>query len=278
MRILLIDLAKAFGGAEVRVLTQARELQSKVDVCKVAVLKNSALHQRLISENLPHIVIESGRSSPALLLKLRDIMRAENIHVVDAHNVQSIMWSITSAWLANVKGRVSTIHSDYGAEYPNMKGRFYEGVLTVTRPITQQVINVTEVLQEKSKREGIAHKASLIANAVPVPNAPHGKRNSAQEWGFSEHDFVIGIPARLKTVKGHSYLIDAFAQLSDLPHVKLLIVGEGELEAELKAQVERLNLGHRSFLLVFGRIYPIFCNLLIVCALLRFLKHSPTLS
>lgn len=50
--------------------------------------------------------------------------------------------------------------------------------------------------------------------------------------------------ARLVEKKGTSYLIDAFAQIvRKIPGAQLRIVGEGPLESELKAQVERLNLG-----------------------------------
>jgi glycosyltransferase involved in cell wall biosynthesis len=63
--------------------------------------------------------------------------------------------------------------------------------------------------------------------------------------GVTEADFVVGKIARLKPVKGHKYLIEAFVHLTDRPDIKLVIVGDGPLEAELKAQVEALSLQER---------------------------------
>ena len=183
-------------------------------------------------------------------------MRDGNYDVVDAHNVQSILWGMFAARWAGVKGRIATIHSDYGAEYPGLKGTFYEGALTVTRPLTSHTINVTDHLQQKAAKAGLASRSSLIANAVPIPILPLAKRHSAAEWGFTDADFVIGILARLKAVKGHMYLIDALNKLEDLPYVKLLIVGDGELEADLKAQVERNGLQNRVVFTGFRQDIP----------------------
>jgi glycosyltransferase involved in cell wall biosynthesis len=256
MRVLLLDLAKTFGGAEVRVLAQAQGLAAHTERCDIATLEGSALHKRVVQDNLPHVVVKSGRGSLAVLTELRHLMRDGKYDIVDAHNVQSILWGMFAARWASVKGRVATIHSDFGAEYPGLKGTFYEGVLTVTRPLTKHVINVTDILQAKSVRQGLGNRASLIPNAVPVPAAPLQTRHSAEEWSFGATDFVVGILARLKAVKGHSYLIDAISHLSDLPYVKLLIVGDGELEATLKEQVERLNLQNRVVFTGFRQDIP----------------------
>jgi glycosyltransferase involved in cell wall biosynthesis len=244
IRALLVDLAQAFGGAEVRTLTQARGLQTKTDACAVAVLEGSLLHQRLLTEGLPALPLATSRGNPMIINELRRIISENTFNVVDAHNVQSILWGMFAAQLAGARG-VATIHSDFGAEYPGMKGRIYESVLRFTRPFTAHYINVTEGLQQKAVRLGNAHKASFIPNAVQVPSAPLLRRKSGSEWGFTDDDFVVGILARLKPVKGHMYLIDAIAELADEPQAKLLIIGEGELEQLLREQVKRHGLEER---------------------------------
>ncbi len=48
---------------------------------------------------------------------------------------------------------------------------------------------------------------------------------------------VVGIVARLSSVKGHAYLIDAMAQVREgFPQAQLLIAGQGDLLADLKRQ------------------------------------------
>ncbi|MCR4336830.1 MAG: glycosyltransferase, partial [Candidatus Omnitrophica bacterium] len=66
---------------------------------------------------------------------------------------------------------------------------------------------------------------------------------------------ILGIIARLSDVKGHSVLLDAMSQIvSHFSTVKLLIVGQGKMEDQLKAQVAHLNLGrHVHFYPVVNR-------------------------
>lgn len=245
--VLLVNLARSFGGAEVRVLTLAAALQDSVANCTVAVLKDSALCKRLEKAGLPFVAIPAGRSSPKLLPTLRTIIREGHYHIVDAHNVQSILWGHLGAFFAGAKGRITTVHSDFGAENPGLKGKFYESVLLINRVFARQYVNVTEVLQAKSERQGLGGHASLIPNAVPVPEPmPVGIDYLCRsQWGFDRGDFVVGIVARLNAVKGHTYLIDALAQLDNLPCVKLVILGDGPLRADLEAQVNERGLAHR---------------------------------
>jgi glycosyltransferase involved in cell wall biosynthesis len=246
-KVLLVDLARSYGGAEVRALTQARALQNRVAECRIATLRGSALHEHLLAENLPHEVIDAGRASPALLWQLRGIIQRGGYQIIDAANVQSILWGHLAAVLAGAKGRVATINSDFGREYPGLKGKFYEAVLQLDRHMVREIINVTEVLQEKSAQQGDAPRSTLIYNAVPVPPQPWTTPDPAKraEWGFRSEDFVIAVVARLKPVKGHVYLIDGLAKLKNLPQVKLLLVGDGPLLADLQAQVASLGLQDR---------------------------------
>lgn len=243
-RVLLICLSSAFGGAEVRVLTQANALQGLVASCRIAVLENSPLHKRAVSEGLAVEVVAYKRSDPRLLFALYRIIRQGHYNIIDAHNVQSIFWGHLAALLARAKGRVATIHSDYGREYPGLKGKFYEAVLWLNRFIAKHAIHVTDVLYEKALRRGKTDHNSLIYNAIPIPPAPYQRHTMGlrTEFGYTDTDFIIASIARLKPVKGHKYLIEAFAYLRDLPHVKLLIVGEGPLHEALGKQIADLQL------------------------------------
>lgn len=268
LNVLLLALSRSFGGAEVRVLTQARALHARNIPCSVAVLPNSQLHQQLQAEALPHITLKSGRGSLAMLTELRNHIQRGGFNVIDAHNVQSIWWGMWAGTWAGVPRRVATIHSDFAAEYPGIKGKLYAGVLTLTRGVTHHLINVTEVLQSQATIRGLAHKSTLIPNAVPVPAQPlQGRRHDiAADWGYSPQDVIVGIVGRLVPVKGHAYLIEAFAQLQDLPQLKLVIVGNGALEDALKAQVNALGLGAQVHFTGFRQDIPdVMQNLDVLC-------------
>jgi glycosyltransferase involved in cell wall biosynthesis len=69
------------------------------------------------------------------------------------------------------------------------------------------------------------------------------RQSARTEFGFTEEHFVFGIAARLNKAKGHEYLFRAAALLhSDFPQMRLLLLGEGELEAPLRALAEQLGI------------------------------------
>ncbi len=64
--------------------------------------------------------------------------------------------------------------------------------------------------------------------------------------GFSTEDFVLGYVARIKPGRRHSDLITAFAARSrELSHLRLLIVGDGEILPEIKTLTENLGVSDR---------------------------------
>ncbi|GAB4571221.1 MAG: glycosyltransferase [Anaerolineae bacterium] len=257
-RVLLVLLSQTFGGAEARVLAQAQAFQDRVERCAVAVLKNSPLHRRLQQMGLPVEPIGSGRGSPVTLFAIRRIIKAGGYNVVDAHNVQSILWGHLAAWLSGVQGSVTTVHSDFGKEYPGLKGQLYEAVLALDRYLTDQYVTVTEVLQHKIEQQGDANRSTLIHNAVHVPPEPFAGVDPAQRraWGFTGDDFVVAIVARLKPVKGHRYLFEALAHLHDLPQLKLLVAGDGPLRDDLEALAHQLQIADRVHFAGFVRDIP----------------------
>ncbi|MCX7878038.1 MAG: glycosyltransferase family 4 protein [Ignavibacteria bacterium] len=64
--------------------------------------------------------------------------------------------------------------------------------------------------------------------------------------GINENDIVIGNVARFVPFKGHKYLLEAFHKLKiKYENVKLLLVGSGELEAELIDSANKLKIADK---------------------------------
>lgn len=71
-----------------------------------------------------------------------------------------------------------------------------------------------------------------------------GTRNLRIELGLKDNEILVGALARLSSIKGLEYLIDAAAAIKkDAIPVKFAIVGAGRLESELKDRAAKLGLG-----------------------------------
>lgn len=61
------------------------------------------------------------------------------------------------------------------------------------------------------------------------------RTRAREEFGYTEEHVVCGIAARLVPAKGHEFLFKATAHLKDtFPNLRLLVLGQGNLEAQLR--------------------------------------------
>ncbi|MET1077537.1 MAG: glycosyltransferase [Pseudomonas sp.] len=94
-----------------------------------------------------------------------------------------------------------------------------------------------------------------ITNAIDIPQAEAlqlSRDDARQQLGLDAGARLIGALGRLVPVKGHIYLLQAFAPLKDkYPTAQLAIIGKGREEARLRAEVQRLGLQDRVHLLGF---------------------------
>jgi len=69
------------------------------------------------------------------------------------------------------------------------------------------------------------------------------RASARAEFGYQEEHFVFGIAARLNKAKGHEYLLRAAALLhEDFAQMRVLLLGEGELETPLRALAQELGI------------------------------------
>ncbi|QXH36259.1 glycosyltransferase [Pseudomonas muyukensis] len=94
-----------------------------------------------------------------------------------------------------------------------------------------------------------------ITNAIDIEQAEAlqlDRAEARQRLGLAQDARLIGALGRLVPVKGHTYLLQAFAALKDkYPDAQLAIIGAGREQARLQADIERLGLGGRAHLLGF---------------------------
>ncbi|WP_409274241.1 glycosyltransferase [Pseudomonas sp. KCJK9111] len=94
-----------------------------------------------------------------------------------------------------------------------------------------------------------------ITNAIDTDQAQALQLDKAEartQLGLAQNVRMVGALGRLVPVKGHTYLIQAFAALKDkYPTAQLAIIGAGREQARLQAEIDRLGLTGRAHLLGF---------------------------
>lgn len=86
---------------------------------------------------------------------------------------------------------------------------------------------------------------TIIHNAIDLNKFTYDfniRKTMKMKYNF-ENDFIIGHIGRFNTQKNHKFIIDVFEKVhSRIPNAKLILVGEGELEGEIKKIVINKNL------------------------------------
>lgn len=102
----------------------------------------------------------------------------------------------------------------------------------------------TAVAEHTHKKLGVSKKQiSVNYNAVPDLILRETKTQARKELSLNDGDFCVLAIGRLRVQKSIETLLEAVALIKNkIPELRILIVGEGELEQELKALTLSLNI------------------------------------
>ena len=96
-----------------------------------------------------------------------------------------------------------------------------------------------------SKNVPAAQIVTIHNGLAPRPH--HARTPTRAEVGLAEGDLVIGVASRLDPIKGIKYLIEAFARMVEkYPQARLLVLGRGTCESQLKRRCARLGVADRT--------------------------------
>ena len=112
-------------------------------------------------------------------------------------------------------------------------------------------------------------KVFILPNAIDLNRFIFSEEKRMQlriKLGIEKKDFVIGNIGRFVKQKNQKFLIDVLSQLSRNQSVKLVFIGSGELEKEIKKEVEKRNIQDRVIFIApiqniedYYNIFDIFC-------------------
>ncbi len=242
--VLILNLAKYYGGASVRTLQIARMLQEVDYPFCVVTLKNSPLYESLSREGLTVVSLPYGRGDLRIAFWLRKFMRDKGYQVIDTHNPQSHLWGLLAAKLLKHTHVITTVHGCYGEAEQGWRSCLYNAVLRWNDQKTADFISVSESVTRYLHKIGIKQATITYSTNAILPSVPTEQAINLRDLaGWSADVVIISIAARLEPVKGIDYLIKAFAEAQcSCNQLRLCIMGEGRLRDELEALVESLGL------------------------------------
>ena len=137
---------------------------------------------------------------------------------------------------------VRTRHNTYKVadHWPNrILNRYWTDYQIVVCDVVRQTLAQQAAFD--SNRMCSIHNGVDAAQFQPDPAM---RRRARAQFGYNDEDVVFGIAARLVDAKGHRFLFEAAATLlARHPEMRILVLGQGNLEPELRLLAGSLGIG-----------------------------------
>ncbi len=203
----------------------------------------------------PIIIPELGRSLHPMrdlktLWKVYQLIRAYKPHVVHTHTAKAGFIGRLAAWLARVPVIIHTFHGHvFTGYFPPLKTRFFIILEQLAALLSDMIITLTEGLRrELADVHRITRRSRITVLPLGLdlqPFAAHPRKQGdfRRVWQIPADVPLIGIVGRIVVVKNHALFVEAASRIRQgLPTAHFVVVGDGDLRAEVEAQVEAMGL------------------------------------
>ncbi len=241
--VLLTDcLADLAGGAEKQIFELAKRLdKNRYNVLVVSLDCVGKASSQLIESIGCRLIIFRvvrvyGFSGLRQGLQFLKFLKQEKVDMVMTYHFSSDMWGTFWSRLAGVPVILSN-RRDMGfwrmswhvAAY-RIVNRWVKKIVVVSESVKNMVIATEHVAQEKIE---------VIYNGVELSPVTSLKR----ELEIKDDEIVIMHVANLKPVKGHTYFLQAVAQIiNEYPKIKIVLIGKDEFNGAIQKQAKELGI------------------------------------
>ena len=265
MKILQVLCGGAWGGGSVVVMAITRALIERGD--EVWVLCNDESNAARFREAGARIVRSPlwRRSIQPLdivpLVHLFRLCRREKFDLVATHTSKGGFLGRLAARAARVPHVVYHAHAFFFNHMaPGPRRAFYVALERFAARFGDHIITVSEEHRQGAVRAGVDRAARMTTALNGIDLQPFAAADGAAAraaLGFGPDDLLLGAVGRLAPYKGFEYLLRALPAVFEAhPRARLLLCGDGPMEAELRAECARAGVTSRVHFLGFRRDVP----------------------
>ncbi len=235
--ILHTEASTGWGGQEIRVLEELREMQKLGFQVALVTPGHGEIYRRALAEKIPvyHVRFGSKFHLPSWGT-LFSLMASLKPAVVNTHSSDDSWLGGMVAKLMRVPLIIRTRHVSTPVGSILSYKLFPDVILTTSQAIKKDFIN------HGLKGEDI-HTVSTGIRIDRFSFSESARQKVRNRYQIEEEEIVVGNACVFRSWKGLDFLVDTAAALP--PSYKFMLVGDGPTYRLLKKQVQDLNLGDR---------------------------------
>jgi glycosyltransferase involved in cell wall biosynthesis len=210
------------------------------------------IRQRAEQKDAPLVEIDDrGPLDWRVVPQAYKVCRRENVRIWHGHDYKSNVLGLILKpfWPMRL---VTTVH---GWVHHTARTPLYYLVDRLTLRFYEKVICVSDDLHEACLRAGVPPKRCvLLENGIDLSDYRRTMptAEAKRHYFSSDKNFLVGAAGRLSSEKGFDILVQVVDRLLARGHdMDLVIVGEGDQQADLQGLIDRLGRGDRIRLLGF---------------------------
>jgi glycosyltransferase involved in cell wall biosynthesis len=243
---LQIDSARTWRGGQNQLLLATLGLRERGHRVVVVAHPDGELRQRLADDTEVIALAPRNEVDLPAAWRLSRAVKELGPDVIHAHDSHAVAMAATALSIGSPSPRPPLVFArrvDFrlrGNSFSKWKYRQVDAFVAASGAIRAMLVE-----------DGVpADRVFTVHDGIDIGRVDRAEAvNLREEFWFPPHSVVIGNIAALVPHKGQKYLIDAAAiVVHEAPEARFVILGEGELKAELEQQVRRLHLGQHVVL------------------------------
>ena len=248
IKVLQIISGNDNGGGGKHVLNLSFYSRNKFD-CTIGCIGDGDLYKK--GKDLGIAMVQFGSKS-AYDDTIIKYVEENNIDIVNFHGAKAFFMHCFLKRKLSIHS-VATIHSNYKKDFLNNKFKqiFFTPLSIKGLKSFSYYICVSNYISNLLKDDGFKGKKFVVNNGMDYDSVTitESRESIRAMYNIDEKDFVYVNVARMHPIKNHCGLIQAFSNLrKEKEGVKLVLVGNGELEEVVKEQIKALNLDENIIL------------------------------
>lgn len=255
MRILQVNNTMNIGGIENFLMNIYRNIdKNKYEFIFLTYNKEKFDYEDEIISLGGKILRISNPNSVSILTHIKELYNAikkAKVDVVHCHTHFNCAYVMIAAKLANVQVRIAHSHSTYALLEKNLKKRIK---WFVSRNIINKISTIRFACSKEAGQAIYKNKDFIVLpNGIDLKKYSYNKTirdKLRKKFNIKSDELVVGHVGRIDTPKNHKFLIEIFYNLLKInKNKKLILIGTGPLENEVKLQINKLNIADKVILL-----------------------------